>query len=58
MEMDHGGDAVGCFGQGGGDCWVPGKYVVWREVILPRHVGGDSVESFDCWTRNGCFVFG
>lgn len=57
MEVDHGGDSVCSFGQCRGDRWVPGKYVIRREVILPRHMGVDSVESFDSWTRYGCFAF-
>jgi ferritin-like protein len=32
--------------------------MLFREVILPRHVGLDTMEGLDCWTRNCGRVLG
>ena len=58
MEVDHCGNATCGVGHRGGDRRVPGKYVLWREVILPSHVGVNAIDGLDRWTRNCCCVFG
>ncbi len=56
--MDHSRDALPIGWYGSWDGRVQRQYVVLREVILPRHVGVDSVQGFDCWTRNCGRVLG
>lgn len=56
--MDHSRNAQLIGWNGSRDGWVPRQYVLWREVILPRHVDIDSLEGLDCWTRNCSQVFG
>lgn len=57
MEMNHRWDAV-AGGDGGWNCGVPWKNVLWREMILPRHIRGDAMDGLDCGTGNCCRFLG
>nr|DAD36507.1 TPA_asm: hypothetical protein HUJ06_007147 [Nelumbo nucifera] len=52
MEMDDCWDSTR-LGNGSGNGWIPWEYVLFREVIFPRHISWYSLDGFNCGARYG-----